>query len=159
MPYGLQQQRSFHLYRSVITAGAMVAVLLIAGLLYLSRPAPNNSQEGAASAEAKAYVRNLELSDVKMQATENFMKQQVVEIEGKIRNNGSRPLESVDIYCLFRGADGREIHREKLPIVQSKAAPLEPGETRPFRLPFDSLPDGWNQALPNMVIARITFGK
>jgi hypothetical protein len=24
-------------------------------------------------------------------------------------------------------------------------------------MPFDTLPDGWNQALPKMVIAQITF--
>ncbi len=94
-----------------------------------------------------------------MKATENFMKQQVVEIEGKIRNNGPRSLQSVDIYCLFYSIDGREIHREKLPIVQAKGSPLKPAETRPFRLPFDNLPDAWNHAVPGMVIAQITFAK
>lgn len=159
MSYGIQEQRSFHLYRSVITAGAIVVALVIAAFLYWNRPAPPGSQTGPVSPEAKAYVRNLELSDVTMKATENFMKQQVVEIEGKIRNNGPRPLQSVGIYCLFYGVDGREVHREKLPIVQAKSSPLKPAETRPFRLPFDSLPDGWNQAVPRMVIAQITFAK
>lgn len=92
-----------------------------------------------------------------MKASENFMHQQVVEIEGKIANNGARPLRSVDVYCLFYGLDGRELHRERMSIVRSSTAPLKPGETRAFRLPFDSLPDGWNQAMPKMVIAQIVF--
>ena len=92
-----------------------------------------------------------------MKASENFMKQQVVEVEGDIGNNGPRPLRSIDVYCLFYGIDGHELYRERSPIVPSTAPALKPGETRHFRLPFDNVPDGWNQALPKMVIARINF--
>jgi hypothetical protein len=110
-----------------------------------------------ASAEAKAYLPNLRLSDVSMKATENFMRQQVVEVEGKITNNGSRAVISVSVYCLFSGVEGREVYRERVAIVPSKGTPLRPGETRNFRLPFDSLPETWNQALPRMAVAQITF--
>lgn len=91
-----------------------------------------------------------------MKAAENFMKQQVVEIEGKISNHGPRKLASVDVYCLFAGADGREIHRERVPIV-ARGVPLQPNATKAFRLPFDSLPEAWNQAMPRLVIAQIVF--
>ncbi len=138
---------------------AAVVLALIVGLLYLSRPTKKTSQEEPASAEAKAYVSNLRLSDVTMKASENFMKQQVVEIQGKIGNKGPRPLQTVEVYCLFYGVDGHEVYRERLPIVQAKSSPLKPDEVRSFRLPFDSLPDGWNQALPKMVIARIAFAR
>jgi hypothetical protein len=94
-----------------------------------------------------------------MKATENFMKQRVVEIEGRITNNGPRSLEEVDVYCLFRGIDGREIFRERSAIVRKKGAPLKSREARAFRLAFDSLPEGWNQALPTLVIAQITFAR
>jgi hypothetical protein len=60
---------------------------------------------------------------------------------------------------VFDGADGHVIYRERQPIVSSKGGPLEPGQTRAFRLPFDSLPDTWNQALPHLVIASIHFAK
>jgi hypothetical protein len=85
------------------------------------------------------------------------MEQQVVEIEGKIANNGPRTLESVDVYCYFSDVNGRQIYRERVPILKSKGAPLRPHEVRSFRLPFDSLPEGWNQAMPKLVIAQITF--
>ena len=137
----------------------IVAIGLVIALLYLSGPVTKPESSGPAAPEARAYVRNLALSDVTMQASENFMKQRVVEIQGKITNNGPKALNSVDVYCLFSGADGREIYRERLPIVQAKGAPLDPHETRSFRLPFDSLPDGWNQAMPKLVIAQITFSR
>ncbi len=92
-----------------------------------------------------------------MKATENFMRQQVVEIDGKIKNNGTRPVESVDIFCFFSGINGSPVYRERASIVPAKSLPLKPGEVRSFRLPFDSLPDTWNQALPRMVVAQITF--
>ena len=142
-----------------LVSGFAVVLLALVGLLYLSRPAkqPSVQAPGAATSDAKAYLPHLALSDVKMQASENFMRQQVIEITGRIQDAGSRPLKSVDVFCLFYGVDGKEIHRERLPIVNAKGNPLKPGETRSFRLPFDSLPDGWNQALPKMVIAQITF--
>jgi hypothetical protein len=140
----------------VIVAGVLVALALIAAVVYLSRPG-NRTQDEAASPEAKAYVHNLALSDVRMNASENFMRQQVVEIQGKIANQGSRTLRSVDVYCLFYGVDGRQLYRERVAIVPPTGAPLKPSEVRNFRLPFDTLPDGWNQAMPKMVIAHIAF--
>jgi len=92
-----------------------------------------------------------------MQATENFMKQRVVEIEGKIGNGGDRELRGIDVYCLFYDVSGREIHRERVSVLSRQGAPLRPGENRAFRLPFDALPEGWNQAMPRLVIAGIDF--
>lgn len=139
-----------------VAISAIVVVVLIAGSIYLRRPVAKPA-EASATPEAKAYLPNLQLGNVTMKAAENFMRQQVVEIEGDIANKGPRSLQSVDVYCLFSGVDGREIYRERVPIVPSKGSPLKPGDVRRFRLPFDTLPDGWNQALPKMVIAQITF--
>lgn len=149
--------------RRKIPMPAIVAVfaaigLVAVGLFYLSRPVvPRSAADVRASDAARAYVRNLQLSEVTMQATENFMNQQVVEVQGKIANQGPKSLRSIDVYCLFQSIDGHEIRRERLPIVQTKGTPLKPGEVRPFRLPFDSVPEGWNQAMPRMVIAGISF--
>jgi hypothetical protein len=140
----------------LIVAGVLVTIALIAAGVYLSRPA-GNSQQAQATPEAKAYVHNLALSDVRMNASENFMRQQVVEIQGKIANQGPRALRSVDVYCFFYGVDGRQLYRERVSIVPPTGAPLKPSEVRNFRLPFDTLPDGWNQAMPKMVIAHISF--
>lgn len=139
-----------------ISIGAIVALVLVAGLIYLNRPA-RRAPEPQATSEAKAYLSNLSLKDVTMKASENFMNQQVVEIEGAIGNNGGRPLRLIDVYCLFYGVDGREVHRERVAVIPSTGPALKPGETRRFRLPFDDLPSTWNQALPRMVIAQINF--
>lgn len=141
-----------------LIVGAVVVVVLIAALVYLNKPVAKPA-EGPATPEAKAYLPNLELSNIDMKAAENLMRQRVVEIQGDIRNKGPHALESVYVYCLFYGVDGREIYRERVPIVPSKGAPLAPGDTRHFRLPFDTVPEAWNQAMPKMVIAQITFAR
>lgn len=137
---------------ALIIAALSIAVLAI-GIVYLNRPSHVDHDENGATTDAKVYLPNLELSEVTMQATENFMKQQVVEIQGKIVNHGPRKLALIEVYCLFLGVDGKEIYRERLPVVRG----LAPQEKRAFRLPFDSLPDGWNQAMPRLVIAKISF--
>ncbi len=142
-----------------VVTGILVVLVFAIGAFYLMRPPAPSRQETTASAEARAYLPNLALSDVAMEATENFMKQQVVEIKGTIADNGPKALRSVEVYCLFYDVNGKELQRERLPIVNSKNSPLKPQEKRHFRLPFDAVPDGWNQAVPKMVIAQITFAQ
>jgi hypothetical protein len=154
MPQHVIQQKSSPVTSIVI--GVIVLLGLAGAGLYLRHPS-TQAPDKPVSSEAKAYLSHLALSDVAMEANENFMKQRVIEVKGKLTNNGDRALQSIDVYCLFYGVNGQEIHRERLPIVNSKSAPLRGGETRAFRLPFDALPDGWNQTMPKMVIAEINF--
>ncbi len=129
-----------------------IAAALAGGLLwFVNRPKPVEAT-APLSADAKAYVRNLQLSEVSMKATENYMKQMVTEIEGKITNAGARTVQHADVYCVFYNSYGEVILRERVPIVVTN---LKPGETRTFRLPFDDIPGGWNNQMPQLVIARI----
>ena len=144
---------------TLLLVSAVFVVALIAGFVYLSKPVAPSSPPGP-SREATAYLPNLALSDVDIKATENFMKQQVVEVVGKITNNGPRTIQRIDVYCIFRGVDGQEVYRERVPVVQGRTqSALQPKQTQSFRLPFDSLPETWNQAMPNLVIAQIVFAK
>ena len=92
-----------------------------------------------------------------MEAHESYLKQQVVEITGNIQNTGDRVLETVEINCVFYDPYGQVVLRERVPIVSTKMGKLAPGETKPFRLAFDNIPESWNQAMPQMVIAGIEF--
>ena len=132
-----------------------IVILLGAGVWgytqYLDR---HNQADLPLTAEAKLYTRNLQLSDVELKAKENYFQQAVVEIDGKIANTGPRPLETVEIYCVFRDPYGQLVLRRRLSIVNNG---LKPGETKSFRLPFDDLPQSWNQSMPQLVIAGVKF--
>ena len=111
------------------------------------------------SPEAKQYVSSgsLKLSDVQMKATESYLKQQVLEILGNIANSGDKSMDTVEIYCVFYDAYGQVVLRQRVSIVRERAGGLKPGETKPFRLPFDDLPESWNKQMPQLVIAGIKF--
>jgi hypothetical protein len=139
--------------------GPLLIVLLLAaaGLgawWYFAGKPRETPKPPAITAEAKAYVRHLQLSEVDMKATANYAGGMVVEILGKIKNAGERPLERVELNCIFYDPYGQVVLRERVPIVRSS---LKPGEARTFRLPFEGIPGSWNQAMPQMVIAHIAF--
>ena len=137
---------------------AMVLALGIAGFFFLERasrqppPPPPPLTD-----EAKAYVRNLKLANVDMKAHESFLKQAVVEITGDITNAGDRVLKSVELNCVFYDPYGKVLLRQRVPIVSARTGAVAPGDTRSFRLPFDTVPEGWNNVMPQLVIAGISF--
>lgn len=137
-----------------------VAALVVLGFgaaywLFLRPPAPR--QVPQLTPEAKTYVRSLKLSETEMKATQNFVGATVVELTGKITNGGDRRLRLVELNCVFADPYGQPVLRERVPIVRAKGDGFQPGETRSFRLPFDAVPQTWNQTMPQLVIARIDF--
>ena len=116
---------------------------------------PPSAPEGPLAAESKVYVRDyLRLSEVGLKATENYAGQTVTEVEGKITNNGSRIVHYAAVSCVFYDRYGQVIKRERVPLIRTD---LKPGATRPFRLPFDDVPDSWNSQMPQLVIASLQF--
>ena len=136
--------------------GAAVAVLGVALFAYL-QTADNKTAGLPLTPEGKAYVRNLRLSDVTMKATDSYVNQRIVEIEGSVGNAGDRTLGAVDINCVFYDGIGQLVLRKRVPIVSERLGGLRPGETKSFRLPFDEIPESWNQAMPQLVIAGVKF--
>lgn len=136
---------------------AAVAVLGGAALYYLEFSKQGPPADLPLTPDAKAYVRNLRLADVGMKGTDNYAGQTLVEIVGKISNAGDRGLDTVEIHCIFYDVSGQPVLRTRLPIVGGRMGGLKPGETKSFRLPFDELPQSWNQAMPQLVIAGIKF--
>jgi len=139
--------------RVTIVIAAVLAVIVGAAFWYMTRP-PAPPRQTALTPEAKAYVRHLELSDVTMKATDSYAGQTVIEIQGKIRNAGDRAIRTVEVWCIFYDAYGQLVRRVRVPIVRTG---LNPGQTRPFRLPFDDIPESWSKQMPQLVIASITF--
>jgi len=143
----------------MLVVGVLAMVAALAVFFYLnhasSRPAPPIPPLTGA---AKDYVHNrfLPISDFKMEAHESYLKQQVVEITGQIGNAGDRVVDTVEIVCVFHDPYGQMVLRRRVAIVRT-GSHLAPGESRPFRLAFDDIPDEWNQAMPDFVIARIEF--
>ena len=138
----------------------VLIALVLAGagvIAYLEYAPQKRAAEAPLTLEARAYVGNLRLGDVGMKAAKNYFSQMVVEIAGNITNAGDRNLDTVEIYCVFQNGYGQMALRQRVPIVNPKMGGLKPGETKSFRLPFDNLPESWNQQMPQLVIASVKF--
>ena len=143
--------------------GLPVIVLIALGLAgagvvaYLEHAPRKPAADAPLTPEARAYVGNLKLAGVSMKGAKNYFSQMVVEIAGNITNAGDRSLDTVEINCVFYDYYGQVTLRQRVPIVSPKMGDLKPGETKSFRLPFDNLPESWNQKMPQLVIASIKF--
>ena len=136
----------------------LVLALGIGGFFYLDRAAKKPPPAPPPlTGEARAYARNLKLTDVEMKAHESYLKQSVVEIVGNIQNLGDRVVKTVEINCVFYDAYGQVVLRERVPIVSPRIGAVSPREIKRFRLPFDNVPESWNQAMPQLVMAGIEF--
>ena len=146
------------LSNAVIITVVIGVAALTGAYWYYQKTAHAAPQPVVLTPEAKAYVRNLQISDSDMKANESFAGViGVVEITGKIRNNGDRPVDVIEIYCNFYDSYRQLVLRERVPIVSAKMGGLKPGEQKPFRLAFDTIPASWNQAMPGLVIAQMHF--
>ena len=61
------------------------------------------------------------------------------------------------IGCVFYDAYGQVVLRERVPIVSPKIGAVAREQIKPFRLPFDNVPESWNQVMPQLVMAGIEF--
>jgi len=140
----------------------IIPLMIIAAILpvvggawwYLDHKAAQVPPAAPLTAEAKEYVPNLKLAHVEMRGAKNLTGASTVEITGQITNAGTRPINRIELTCIFYDPNGMLVARERVAIVQSL---LAPGAAREFRMPFEGLPDTWNHAMPQLVIAAITF--
>ncbi len=140
-----------------VVIGVIAVLAVAAGAAYLTYgPKPGPPPPIVLTQEAKDYLPNLKLSDVGLQAAESYINSSLVEVLGKVTNNGARTVKLVQVNCVFRNVYRRPIYREIATVV-GKFGPLKPGETKPFRLAFENPPQGWNQDMPDLVIAQIQF--
>jgi len=150
------ERRTPNLALLLITLAVLAIAVGTVWFFMLRSPSGPPEPPGLTS-EAKAYTKFLGLADVEMSAHDSFMQSTLVEIKGKITNKGDRPLKVVEINCVFYDPYLQVIHRERVAIVRAKEGPLPPSQTREFRLPFDAIPQTWNQVSPQLVIANIEF--
>lgn len=136
----------------------LVLVLGLGGFFYLDRASKKAPPEPPPlTGEARAYAGKLKLTNVEMKAHESYLKQSVVEIVGNIQNVGDRVVKTVEIRCVFYDAYGQVVLRERVPIVSPKIGAVSPEQIKAFRLPFDNVPESWNQVMPQLVMAGIEF--
>jgi|SRR5215468_6785939 len=147
-------------WRAIVIAAGVV-VLTVAVLFVFSR----TQQKPAANPHP--YVANVKLSDLKMSAAENFVGATVSYVDGTVTNSGDKTVIHVVVEATFKDSMGQLAQREPVPLhvlqtsgpypdaVDVSASPLVPGQSKPFRLTFESISSQWNHEYPELKVTDV----
>jgi hypothetical protein len=114
------------------------------------------------------YATNIKFSDLKMSAAENFVGATVSYIDGTVANAGDKTVTRVVVEVTFKDSMGQLAQRETVSLrvlrttgpypeaVDLNASPLPPGQSKPFRLTFESISTQWNHEYPELKVTDVT---
>ena len=104
--------------------------------------------------EDLSYASQVKFSDLHLSAEENFLGQQVVHLNGKAANSGTKAVSQLRVRLHFRDLMNQVVLREEHELF-SAAQPLGPGQSREFDVSFDTVPASWNQSVPQVEIVSL----
>jgi hypothetical protein len=147
--------------RTIAIAVAVVIVIAVV-FAFLLRSQPKTASG------PPSYAASLKLSDLKMSAAENFVGATVSYVDGTITNSGGKTVTHVIVQVLFKDELGQLAQREDIPMqvlktsgpypeaVDFSVSPLGPGQSKTFRLTFESISAQWNRQYPEIQITDVT---
>ena len=150
----------------MIIAAAAVIVIAVVVIIAMER-GQNKATVTPISAALDPYAANLAITDVKMSESSNLAGGKVTYIDGHITNNGSKTVSGVYVQVLFRNVANEVAQNETQPLKwvrthdpyvdleAAASAPMKAGESRDFRMIFDTVTPGWNGAYPEIRIVRV----
>jgi hypothetical protein len=150
----------------IVAAGAIVLGLVIL-VVVGGRGKTNGPAGGTGMAPADPYAAKLLITGLQMSEATSFSGAKVTYIDGQITNNGERTLNGVTVQVGFHGETGEFAQRLAMPLslIRTRepyidtepvsAAPLQPAQSRDFRLIFDTIPPDWNQQYPEIRVVSV----
>ncbi len=139
---------------------ALIVLVAVGALLIFGWkkpvPAPNTLLP------ADAYAASLPLTQFAMSESTNLTGGKQTYLDGHIGNTGDRTVVAVTVQAVFQNDVelAPQIDTVPLTLIRTKdpyidiepvaAAPLKPGDDREFRLTFETVPENWNQQMPEV---------
>ena len=149
-------------------AVALLTAALGAAFLLSSRTPPPATAANQ-GAPLHPYAAQVRFTDLQMSTAQNFVGATVTYLEGKVSNTGNKAVSGATVESIFRNSLGEMVQREAQPLMYIHARkpytdtsdlhanPLQPGETREFRLTFDHISADWNRGFPELRITAVSF--
>ncbi len=143
-----------------IAAGVVLLVLVVVGVATLRR-APANPN---AVLLPDSYAPEVHFGNVTLSEATNGTGGKVTYVDGSVQNHGAKTLDGATVQVGFETEDGSGMQRQTVPLTLIRtrqpyvdlepvsAEPIGPGETREFRLIFETVPAGWNTQPPQMLL-------
>jgi hypothetical protein len=150
-----------------LIVAAVVVLAVLGGLVLIFGRGKSGPPVTPISAPTDPYAANLAISNLQMSESSNLAGGKVTYLDGQIANRGNRTVTGIMAQVLFRDpaheVDWNEtqpmrIIRTREPYVDVEpldAAPLNPGAHEDFRLIFDTVPQDWDGAFPEIRMIRV----
>jgi hypothetical protein len=150
--------------------GALIMISIIVYLVYSSRSSDTRYERRAEvmkATQADPYAAQLKLADIKMFEAENFVGGKSIYVEGRITNAGDRTVVGATIEGTFLNSLEQIVQRENhnLMIIRTRepaddivalsASPLQPGETKEFRMTFERISADWDGRYPKVEVKLV----
>jgi hypothetical protein len=141
----------------IFTISVAIAAVLAAGAWFMHARLSRPAVRPPLSAEAQAYLKQVAVTDVHLSAAETGLGSNVTYLDARISNNGARALREVDLDLAFVDMLNQLVLRKTVHPISTTSPPLQPGESRPFRVTFDYMPGEWNQGPPVATVTYVSF--
>jgi hypothetical protein len=150
----------------LVVAAAVVLAALIACIVIFGR-GKSSSSTTPISAPADPYAGNLAVTGLQMSESSIMTGGKVTYLDGRIQNRGTRTVTGVSVQVLFRNpyhelawneTQSLRVIRTRDPYIDVEplaATPLAPGAQADFRLIFDTVPQDWDGAYPELRIIHV----
>ncbi|MGA9391949.1 MAG: DUF2393 family protein [Candidatus Sulfotelmatobacter sp.] len=142
-----------------VAVAAVIVIAIVAAFLLRGKP--------QIASGPPPYAANLKLSDLRLSAEQNFVGATISYVDGIVTNSGDKTVTRVITQVDFKDDLGQIAQREELPLqilktsgpypeaVPLSTAPLASGQSKPFRLTFESISAQWNHAYPDIKIIDV----
>ena len=148
-------------FPAVFAAGAVIVVLLVAGLMLVGRWLQPRGPAAAArlpfGAEEQAYAGQIHFQDIEMSHATNFLNQEFIYVTGTISNDGPRALAGLEITLEFHDSFNQVILRQPQRVIGPATRSLPGGQSRPFDVTFEHIPSEWNRQYPTIRATGLVF--
>ncbi len=145
----------------------LVILAILGAIIAISRQPPPVNPGGANLAPPAPYASKLVISHLQMSQAGSMVGGQNTYLDGRLTNQGDRTVTGITVQIGFRGFTNQLVGKPTMPLALIRtrepyvdtepvsAAPILPGQSREFRLIFDSIPQDWNQNYPEIRIIQV----
>ena len=115
------------------------------------------------------YAGSLALEHLAMSESTSLSGGKSTFLDGDLANHGPSVVTAVTVQVFFASDEQLPPHIETVPVSLIRArepyidtqpvaaAPIAPGQSRPFRLIFESIPTNWNTQMPEVRVVSVSL--
>jgi len=137
-----------------------IVVMILGALVWATHTKATKAlSEPTMSAQEKAYLSQIEITNAHMSMATNFMGNTLYYLDADVTNHGARSIRRLKLQVEFTDPFHQVVLRGSENPVSAGDPPLAPGSTRHIHVTFEHLPAEWNRAPPGITPVLVKLAK